>query len=80
MKTVGVEQATLDDCVRESQEERVVVTRDGTPVAVVVGVEGLDEEQVQLGCSDDFWKLIIERRRQNTLSRAELERKCDGVG
>jgi PHD/YefM family antitoxin component YafN of YafNO toxin-antitoxin module len=74
---VGVEKSTLDECVRDSQEERVVVTRNGSPVAVVVGVEGLDEEQVQLGCSDDFWKLIIERRRQNTLSRAELEGKCD---
>ena len=80
MKTVGVEQTTLDDCVRESQEERVIVTRDGTPVAVIVGVEGLDEEQVQLGSSNDFWKLIIERRQQKTLSRAELERKCDGMG
>ncbi len=80
MKTLGVEQTTLDECVRESQDERVVVTRNGTPVAVVVGVKGLDEEQVRLGCSDEFWKLMIERRQQNTLSRAELERKCDDVG
>ena len=65
----------MNDCVRESQSERVVVTRNGTPVAVVVGVEGLDEEQVWLGCSDDFWKLIAERRRQTTISRAELEQR-----
>jgi hypothetical protein len=43
MKTVGIEQATLDACVREAQGDRVLVTRGGLPVAVVVGLEGLDE-------------------------------------
>jgi len=76
VKTVVLEQATLDSCVREAQGDRVVVTRDGVPVALVIGVEGLDEEQVQLGSSDDFWRLIVERRRQKTLSRADLERNA----
>lgn len=75
MKTVVLEHATLETCVREAQGERVVVTSNGVPVALVVGVEGLDEEQVQLASSDDFWQMIVERRRQKTLSRAELERK-----
>lgn len=79
MKTIGLEQATLQDCVRECQAERVIVTSNGVPVAVIVGVEGLDEEQVQLGCSDDFWKLVIERRQQNTLSRKEFERRCNAA-
>lgn len=79
MKTVVLEQATLDACVREAQGDRVVVTRNGVPVALVVGVEGLDEEQVQLGSSDEFWQMIVERRRQKTLSRAELERKSGGA-
>ena len=38
MKTVSAEQATLDECVRESQEQRVVVTRDGVPVAVATAL------------------------------------------
>jgi hypothetical protein len=33
----------------------------------------LDEEQIQLASSDEFWKMIAERRRQPTLSREELE-------
>ena len=37
MKTLGIEQATLDSCVREAQDDRVLLTRDGRPVAVVVG-------------------------------------------
>jgi hypothetical protein len=38
-------------------------------------VEGLDEEQLQLGSSDRFWTLINQRRSEKTLSRLELERK-----
>jgi len=79
MKTLAAEQTTLDACVREAQRERLVVTRNGVPVALVVGVEGLDEEQVQLASSDEFWTLIGERRRQKTLSRAEVERKSSAA-
>ena len=78
MKTLGIEQATLDACVRESQGERVLVTRDGRPVAIVVGVADLDEDQLQLGASDKFWQLITTRRKQPTVSRAELERMAAG--
>ena len=76
MKRLGIEQATLDACVREAQRDRVLVTRDGMPVAIVVGIEGLDAEQVELGSSDEFWKLITERRGQKTMSRSELEQKA----
>ncbi len=75
MKTVGIEQTSLEACVDEARHNRVVVTRNGAPVALVVGIEGMDEEQVSLGVSDEFWALIAERRRQNSVSRAELERR-----
>ena len=52
--------------------------RNGTPAAVVLGVEGMDQEQVELGLSDRFWKLIAERRKERTLSRAELEKRMKG--
>jgi antitoxin (DNA-binding transcriptional repressor) of toxin-antitoxin stability system len=58
-----------------AQSEQVVIVRDGNPVALVVGVQGLDDEQVALGTSDKFWRLIGQRRQESTLSRAELERK-----
>jgi antitoxin (DNA-binding transcriptional repressor) of toxin-antitoxin stability system len=79
MKVVGLEQTTLDSCVNEAQRERVVITRRGKPVALIVGVEGMDEEQLQLGSSDKFWTLIEERRKQRTVSRAELEQKIKGT-
>ncbi|MGE0131100.1 MAG: hypothetical protein AB7U82_23730 [Blastocatellales bacterium] len=77
MKLISLEQAILDICVRDAQRERVVITQEGKPVALIVGVEGLDEEQLELGISDKFWKLIAERRNQSTISRAELEREIN---
>jgi len=73
MRTVSLERTTLDACVNDAQRERLIITRDGRPVALIVGVEGLDEEQLRLGSSDGFWTLISERRAQKTISRARLE-------
>ena len=75
MKTLGIEQATLDSCVREAQDDRVLLTRDGRPVAVVVGLAGLDDEQIALGMSDDFWQLITARWQEPSMTRSELERR-----
>ena len=75
MKTITIEQAKLDTCIEEAQRERLLITRDGKPVALIVGVEGMDEEQLQLGSSDRFWELIAERRKQKTLSRVQLEER-----
>jgi antitoxin (DNA-binding transcriptional repressor) of toxin-antitoxin stability system len=73
MKTVSLEKSTLDACVKDAQHDRVVVTRRGKPVALVVGVEGMDEEQLALGGSSEFWQLIAKRRNQKPISRTELE-------
>ncbi len=77
MKTIRMEQTTLDACLQDAQRERIVITRDGAPVALIVGLEGMDEEQVRLGGSDEFWKLIAERRREVPLSRSALEQVID---
>jgi antitoxin (DNA-binding transcriptional repressor) of toxin-antitoxin stability system len=75
MKLIGLENATLDGCINEAQRERVIITRNGKPIALMLGVEGMDTEQLQLGLSDRFWTLIEQRRKQKTISRAELEKK-----
>ena len=77
MKTVAIEQSDLDACVTSAQFDRIVVTRGGSPVALILGIAGLDEEQVQLGASDKFWKLIRERRQEETFNRATLEEKLN---
>ena len=80
MKTVAMEASTLDTCVAEAQQERVILTRDGHPIALLVAIEGMDEEQIRLSSSPEFWKLIEERRREKTISREELERRLDQSG
>jgi antitoxin (DNA-binding transcriptional repressor) of toxin-antitoxin stability system len=77
MKTVALEKADLATCVEKAKGGRVVVMRDGKPVALIVGVEGLDREQLELGSSDKFWRLIEERRKQKTITRAELEKRLE---
>ena len=73
MTTISVEQATLETCLEKSQRERVILTRNGKPIALLVSVEGLDAEQIELGSSDKFWKLMAERRAQFAMSREQLE-------
>jgi hypothetical protein len=75
VKSVDIAKATLDDCLPSGRAERVLLTRRGRPLAIVVDVRGMDMEQIELGSSDEFWKMIAERRRQPTISRAELERR-----
>jgi prevent-host-death family protein len=79
MKTVSVRdlQKSVRECVDAAQSERVVVTRRGKPAAVLMGVEGKDWETVVLETSPSFWKLIEQRRRQPTISLAEVRRRLD---
>jgi hypothetical protein len=75
VKVIDVDQADLAQCIRQARREPVVLTRKGKPVTLLVGVEGLDLEQLELGLSDKFWTLIRERRAHQTMTREELERR-----
>lgn len=61
-----VTQADLDRAVFRVELELTWRGRDRAHV---------DEEQLQLRTSDRFWALICERRIQDTMSGAELERR-----
>jgi hypothetical protein len=71
MKTVAIQGTDLETCVKDAQRERVLLMRNGKPAALLVGVAGMDVEQIELG--HKFWTLIKQRRRQKTLSRVQLE-------
>lgn len=75
MKVINLQDAKLDDCIQKAQRQRVVITRKGKPVAIIMGVKGLDLEQLELCQSDKFWQMITERRKQKTITRAELEKR-----
>jgi prevent-host-death family protein len=75
VKVIQIDDSDIKECVKDAQHERVLLTQRGKPVAVIVGVAGMDLEQIALGHSDDFWHLIRERRGQKTVSRAKLEKR-----
>ncbi len=54
MIKIDVKRTGLDSVVQDAQHERLIITRNGKPVALIVGVEGLDEEQLELGSSASF--------------------------
>jgi len=58
MKVIGLKETNLDACVSEAQHEKIVITRNGKPVTLVVVVAGLDAEQLELGSNPEFWKLM----------------------
>ena len=75
MKILSLEQTDLNAAVKDAQDERVVITQNGKPVAIILSIADWDEEQLQLAQNNSFWPLIAKRRTQKTMSRAELERK-----
>jgi hypothetical protein len=77
MKQIVLEKADLESCVIQAQQERLLLVRNGRPVALIVGVEGMDREQLELGSSDKFWKLIANRRKQKRITRGQLEERLN---
>lgn len=69
MKTVDAGQfaANMNQYLRDSLAERIIVTQAGRPCAVVHGLD-YDDEQSQLINAPDFWSMIGQRRERPTLS------------
>jgi hypothetical protein len=49
MRQINVERADLAKCVSQAQRERLVIAKKGKSVAVLVGGEGQDREQLESG-------------------------------
>jgi PHD/YefM family antitoxin component YafN of YafNO toxin-antitoxin module len=78
-------EATLEEFVRDveemvvtAQHERIVLMRNGHPVAVVVGIENKDEEDWHYMSSPEFWQMIEERRRCSTAPWEEVKVRLFG--
>ena len=80
MKTIGVRelQKRIKECVEASQTEGVVITRNGRPASLVIGVEGVDWEELVMQSDPAFWKVIRERRKEKSISKAEMRRRALG--
>jgi len=73
VKVINVNDLKIDACVRVAQGQEVVVTKNGQPVLLMLGVKGMDLEQLELCRSAKFWALMRERRTRPAISRKELE-------
>ena len=74
MKEFILEQLSSDvgQIMAAAQRERILITRNGEPVALVVGIENKDEEDFRLQTSPEFWRMIEERRREPTIPLEKL--------
>ena len=77
MKTVGVRelQKKIKKIVETSQEEGVVVTRNGKPASLIIGVEGHEWEDLVVQADPKFWKFIEKRRQEKTISMDEMKHR-----
>jgi hypothetical protein len=75
MKEATVEQFSEDPMrlLSEAQRDYIVVTRDGKPFAIVVGVANKDQEDFRLEACPEFWRMIEDRRRSATVRLADVE-------
>jgi prevent-host-death family protein len=74
--TVREAKATLSNTIAESQEQRVVITKHGKPVCILIGCEGYEIEDVLTAADPEFWKMIEERRaRGRTRSIASVRER-----
>lgn len=63
----------VHELLEEAQHERILVTRGGTPFAMVVGIAHKDQEDLRLESSPEFWRMIEERRRDPTVRLEDIE-------
>lgn len=73
-------QNNLDSILTRAQSARIVISRRGKPCAVLLGIEDYDAEDLQQAASEDFWRMISDRRaRGKSVPLAELETRL-GIG
>jgi antitoxin (DNA-binding transcriptional repressor) of toxin-antitoxin stability system len=82
VRTINVRdfQKRIRETVETAQKERVVLTRHGDPVALVIGLQGMEWEDVVLQTSRPFWKMIQKRRKQKTIPLREMRERLERSG
>jgi hypothetical protein len=80
MKTVETEQfaANVQQYLRDSRLEAIIVTEAGKPCAIVHGLD-YDQEQLDLIDSAEFWAMIQERRKGPTIPWEVAKKQLDAL-
>ena len=82
MKVValGTVKNGLSSYVDAAQNDRVLITRHGKPVALMIGVEGEEFEDLMTRSDPEFWRMIETRRKSSKTVTAEEMRRRLRVG
>lgn len=81
MKLIDIRRASrsLKDYAEQSQEEPIVVTRNGRPMAAILPIENADLETVSLSTNPEFLAIIERSRRRQEeeggISSEEMRRR-----
>jgi prevent-host-death family protein len=77
MRETTVEQMTKNvaKVLKDAQADRVLVTRSGKPVAMVIGLDNYDEEDLHYMNDEAFWAMIQERRKEPTIPFAQVKKE-----
>ena len=62
--TVRDAKATLSGTIEDSQGQKVVITKHGKPVCILIGCEGYEIEDVLTIADPSFWEMIEQRRKK----------------
>ena len=74
-------ETNLDAVLSSAQGERILISRRGRPCAVLVGIEDYDVEDLRLASSQDFWRMIRQRRSEGkSFPLAEVEARLQAAG
>ena len=79
MKQLTLEQLSeqLQDYVRSAQREQILITDNGKPIALLLGLENSDLEQLNLQLSARFWEMISDRRKRPTVPLSVVEEQLE---
>ena len=79
MKQLTLEQLSeqLQDYVRSAQREQILITDNGKPIALLLGLENTDLEQFNLQLSAQFWEMISDRRKRPTVPLSVVEEQLE---
>jgi prevent-host-death family protein len=77
MKEITIEQLERNAyaLIDAAQSERLLVTQNGKPLALLVGIENKDQEDLALESSPAFWRMIEERRKEPTVALSAIKEK-----
>lgn len=83
MKQLTLEQFSeqLQDCVQSAQQEQILITQNGKPIALLLGLQNIDPdhdlERWNLQLSPEFWQLISDRRQRPTIALSLVEAELE---